>query len=77
MASKKKPGVHITPREDGWAVTKEGNKKATSVHPTQKQAEDKGRNIARKEGAEFYLHNKQGKIRERDSYGNDPRSSKG
>ena len=70
--AKRKPGIHVTPRDDGWAVFKEGNKKATSVHPTQKQAEDKGRNIARKDKTEFYLHNKQGEIRKRDSYGHDP-----
>jgi hypothetical protein len=39
--------------------------------------EKKGRNIARKDNAEFYLHNKQGQIRERDSYGSDPYPPKG
>lgn len=70
--SSKKPDVHVTPRADGWAVTREGNKKASAVLPTQEQAEKKGRNIARKDKTEFYLHNKQGQIRERDSYGSDP-----
>jgi len=68
----KKPGVHVTPRPDGWAVIREGNKKASSVLPNQEQAEKKGRNIARKDKTEFYLHNKQGQVRERDSYGSDP-----
>ncbi len=73
----KKPGVHVTPRRDGWAVTREGNKKASAVLPTQEQAEKKGRSIARKDKTEFYLHNKQGQIRERDSYGSDPYPPKG
>lgn len=74
----KKPGVHVTPREDGWAVIKEGNKRASSVHRTQKEAEKKGRQAARKDQAEFYLHNKQGQIRKRDtSGGNDPYPPKG
>ena len=73
----KKKGVHVTPRGDRWAVMREGNERATSLHDTQKQAEKKGRETARRNKVEFYLHNQQGEIRERDSYGSDPRSSKG
>ena len=72
----KKP-VHVTPREDGWAVMREGNERASSVHRTQKEAEQKCRQSARKDRTEFYLHNRQGQIRERDSYGNDPYPPKG
>ncbi len=72
MSHKKKPAVHVTPRDEGWAVTREENKKATSVLPTQKLAEDKGRNIARKDRTEFYLQDKQGQVRARDSYSDDP-----
>ena len=41
MAKNKKP-VHVTPRDDGWAVVREGNDRASSVHRTQKEAEQKG-----------------------------------
>jgi hypothetical protein len=75
-ATKKKP-IHVTPRDDGWAVMREGNQRASSVHSTQKEAEKVGRQAARKEKTEFFLHNRQGQIRERESYGSDPRSSKG
>jgi Uncharacterized protein conserved in bacteria (DUF2188) len=71
MAKNKKP-VHVTPRDDGWAVMREGNDRGSSVHRTQKEAELKGRRTARNDKTEFYLHNKEGQIRERDSYGNDP-----
>jgi uncharacterized protein DUF2188 len=74
--AKKKP-IHVTPREDGWAVVREGNQRASSVHPTQKEAERAGRQAARKDQTEFVLHNRQGQIRKRDSYGGDPRSSRG
>lgn len=74
--ARKKP-VHVTPREDGWAVIREGNKRASSVHSTQKEAEKTGRQAARKDQTEFFLHNRQGEIRQRDSYGSDPRSRKG
>jgi hypothetical protein len=57
--AKKKP-VHVTPREDGWAVMREGNERASSVHRTQKEAEKKGRQTARNDKTEFLLHNKHG-----------------
>ncbi len=69
---KKKP-VHVTLHGAKWAVTREGNKRASSLHDTQKQAEKKGREAARKDGTEFFLHNKRGQIRSRDSYGSDPK----
>jgi hypothetical protein len=75
--AKKKPGIHVTPRDDGWAVMREGNKRASSVHSTQRESEKKGRETARKDKTEFFLHNRRGEIRQRDSYGSDLRSSKG
>ena len=74
--AKMKP-VHVTPRDDGWAVMREGNERASSVHRTQKEAEKKGRQTARNDKTEFLLHNKQGQVRERDSYGPDPYPPKG
>jgi hypothetical protein len=73
----KPKNVHVTPRDDGWAVMREGNQRASSVHPTQKEAEKVGRQAARKDQTEFFLHNRQGAIRQRDSYGNDPKTSRG
>ena len=74
---KTKRGVHVTPRGDKWAVVREGSERASSLHDTQAQAEKKGRDTARRDKTEFYLHNQQGQIRERNSYGSDPRPSKG
>ena len=56
----------------GWAVKKGGSSRATKVFDTQGEAIDHGRKIAKKQGAEFYVHGKDGRIREKDSYGNDP-----
>jgi hypothetical protein len=75
MANKKK-GVHVTPRGNKWAVIREGNERATSLHDTQAEAVKKGRETARRDKTEFILHNQQGEIRERDSYGSDPKPSK-
>ncbi len=72
-----KNNVHVTPQGNKWAVKREGSQRVSSLHDTQKEAEKKGRQAARNDKAEFYLHNKQGRIRERDSYGNDPHPPKG
>jgi hypothetical protein len=42
MATKKKD-VHVTPRGNKWAVMREGNERATSLHNTQAEAVKKGR----------------------------------
>lgn len=71
MGNSKKP-VHVVPRDDGWAVEREGSSRASSLHSTQAEAEQAGRTTARKDETEFLLHGRDGRIRERDSYGNDP-----
>src|SRR5918911_267637 len=61
--------VHVEPRESGWAVVREGSERASSVHPTQAEATKEGRNIARREETEFFLHAQDGRVREHRSYG--------
>ena len=69
---------HVTPHPGGgWQVKAAGSKKATAVTTTQKEAIKVAREIAKNQGSEMFIHNKQGQIRERDSYGNDPHPPKG
>src|SRR3712207_9144661 len=63
-----KPAVHIEFRGEGWAVMREGNKRATSTHPTQSEAAEMGRNLARRDKSEFFLHAQDGQIREHRDY---------
>ncbi|MFC5343553.1 DUF2188 domain-containing protein [Brevundimonas staleyi] len=71
-------GKHVVPRPNGeWAVRNSGAAKATKVFGTQAEAIKFGRSIARRDGVEFYVHRKDGTIRERDSYGRDPYPPKG
>src|SRR5918994_5344170 len=60
--------VHIELRDDAWIVVREGNQRATSVHPTQFEAAESGRELARRDGAEFFLHGQDGQIREHRDY---------
>lgn len=62
---------HVVPHQDGWAVKGAGNQRATSVHDTQQQAEDAARGIARNQQSELVIHRPDGRIRNKDSYGND------
>lgn len=68
-----KKNVHVTHRKDEkkWAVKKEGNEKASALFDTKKEAEEFGREQAKKEKSELVIHNKDGKISDKDSFGND------
>ncbi len=68
---------HVVPHQDKWAVKGEGNQRNTSVHDTQAAAIEKAREIARREKSELLIHGRDGEIRSRDSYGNDPFPPKG
>jgi hypothetical protein len=63
---------HVVPHGNQWAVKGEGNERATSLHNTQAQAIEAGREIARNQQAELVIHRPNGQIRDSDSYGNDP-----
>src|SRR3712207_469956 len=65
--------VHVEPRENGWAVVREGSERATSVHRTQSEAAKEGRDVARRDKTEFFLHAQDGRIREHNSYRERPR----
>lgn len=67
-----KRNQHVVPHEHGWAVRGAGSQKASSVHRTQREAIDAGREIALNQKAELFVHGRDGRIRERDSHGNDP-----
>lgn len=55
-----------------WAVKGEGDSRPTSVHRKQENAIDAGRRIAKDEKSELFIQDRHGKIRDRDSFGNDP-----
>ncbi len=74
--SNRKKNVHVVPHKDGWAVKSEGADKAAKVTRTQREAIEVGRSIAQKRGAENVIHGRDGRIRGKDSYGNDPNPPK-
>ena len=66
------PNQHVVPRDDGWAVRSAGGERDTSHHETQREAIERAREIAQNQQSEVVIHDREGKIRDRDSYGNDP-----
>jgi len=68
---------HVVPHGDRWAVRAEGTERATSVHRTQSKATDAARQIATNQRLEVLIQRRNGQIRERNSYGNDPCPPKG
>lgn len=64
---------HVLPHPDGgWQVKGAGNSKATKRTDTQAKAIDIARRIAANQDSELVVHNKAGRIRQKDSHGNDP-----
>ena len=70
-------GQHVVPRDNKWAVRKSGSDRVTRKYETQHEAIKAARQIARNQRTEVYIHGQDGRIRERDSYGNDPYPPRG
>lgn len=64
-------GQHVVPTGRKWAVRKAGSARTTETFATQREAIARAREIAKNQGTELYIHGKNGRIRQRDSYGHD------
>lgn len=69
--------VSVSKHPDGWQTKVAGNQRASKVCSTQAECREHGIDLAKKLNAEFTLHGNNGQIREKNSYGNDPRNIKG
>ncbi len=73
-----KRNIHTVYNKDRkmWETKKEGQDKPLSSSHTKVAAEEKSIKEAKKAGVEHVIHNKDGKISDKDSYGNDPNPPK-
>lgn len=62
---------------DQWKNRPQGNSRASSTHSTKAEAQAAGRQMAKDRKVEHVVKKMDGTIGERNSYGNDPRRSKG
>ncbi|GAB5376358.1 MAG: hypothetical protein AcusKO_28200 [Acuticoccus sp.] len=72
-----KQSRHVVPHGSRWGVRKAGASRVSGTFETQQAAIDKAREVAQREGVELYVHGRDGRIRERNSYGKDPFPPKG
>lgn len=62
---------HVVPHGNEWAVLGAGNQKYTALYTIQKDAISRGREIAKNQKTELVIHGRNGRIRDKDSYGDD------
>ena len=67
-----KKNIHVIKKDDVWQVKSEGSSRAIKNLDTQKKAIEFASPIAKRNHVENVIHGRDGKIRDKDSYGNDP-----
>jgi uncharacterized protein DUF2188 len=69
--------IHTVYRDGQWVNEMEGGESIGGVHATKEEAVLVGRARAHQDQAEHVIHNEDGTISGRNSYGNDPASRPG
>lgn len=64
--------IHVVRNGDTWKVKQENAKRSSGNFDTQQEAIKRAQEIAKNNGQEVAIHNRNGLIREKNSYGNDP-----
>jgi Uncharacterized protein conserved in bacteria (DUF2188) len=72
-----KGDVHTLPHKGGWANKIEGSRRVANTAASKAEARAKGREMTIRRKVEHLIHNKDGTIGQRNSYGADPRRRKG
>lgn len=68
-----KRNIHVVPHPDGgWATRRAGADRVSDRHRTQGDAIDAAKPRAKSDQVELIIHRPDGRIRDSDSYGNDP-----
>jgi hypothetical protein len=63
---------HVVQHDGQWAVRVSGASKVSSIHYTQTLAIKAAIPGSKRDRSEVVIHGRDGKIRDKDSYGNDP-----
>ena len=72
-----KKGQHVVPSGEGWSVRRAGASRASGTYKTQREAVERAKDMAQSQRTELFVHGRDGRIRERNSYGRDPNPPKG
>ena len=70
----KSGGQHHVVRNSGggWDIKRSGASRSSAHFATKREAIDVARIISRNQGTELFIHNKDGRIGQKDSQGGDP-----
>jgi len=76
-----KKTYHVTPDTEGrWVVRRSGSERAQKAFDTKKDAvgfaKQHAAQLSKKEEVDLYIHQRDGRISQKDSYGSDPKSPK-
>lgn len=70
--------THVVPNPDGgWDIKQSGGQRSSGHFDTKRDAVSRAREISGNQGNELVIHNKNGKISQKDSHGKDPHPPKG
>ncbi len=66
--------THVVPNSDrgGWDIKHSDGKRSSGHFETKEDAENRAREISKKQKTELVIHKKDGTISSKDSHGNDP-----
>lgn len=70
-------GQHVVPNGGKWSVRKAGASRASGTFATQMEAIVRGTELAKTQKTYLYIYGADGRIRERNSFGNDSHPPKG
>lgn len=80
MATNKR-NIHVVPNKSNgtldWSVKRQGTQRSSGNYANKPDAISAARQIAINNRLELFEHGKNGQFQNRNSYGNDPRKSKG
>jgi len=69
----KKKSTHVVPKSSGgWNIKQSGAQRSSGHFNRKQDAIDRARQISRNQDTELVIHNKDGRISQKDSHGNDP-----
>ena len=74
----KQGDVHvIRGNNGGWQVRVEGKTRAQSIHTAKRKPRRSAKRSARRNKSERLIHGRDGRIRDRSTFGHDPRRTRG
>jgi hypothetical protein len=71
-SGKRNVWVQPHPKDDRWQVKRDGATRASRLFDSQAEAETYGRKLAKDDKVELIIAGRDGAIRDKASYGNDP-----